>query len=124
VRRVDAARVLEGVSREEWYDMGRRMARADLFRPYAVEFLRRLRGPEEPALEVHALSANWSKDYLAGALEGLIDEKDIRTNEVLMISYFLFSLIIAHYLLLLLLLLLIICCSFTTTRPPSGPRAG
>jgi hypothetical protein len=89
VRRVEAAGLLAGLSTEQWRELGRSMARSDLLHTGAVECIRRLR--EEAAadtdcegggLALHALSANWSKDYLAGALDGLIDEQHIRTNEV------------------------------------------
>jgi hypothetical protein len=92
VRRVEAAGLLAGLSSEEWRALGRSMAGSDLLHTGAVECIRRLR--EEAAadpdrtdgegggLALHALSANWSKDFLVGALDGLIDEQHIRTNEV------------------------------------------
>ncbi|ELR11953.1 haloacid dehalogenaselike hydrolase domain containing protein [Acanthamoeba castellanii str. Neff] len=88
VRRVEAAGLLAGLSTEQWRELGRSMARSDLLHTGAVECIRRLREEAaantdcEGGLALHALSANWSKDYLAGALDGLIDEQHIRTNEV------------------------------------------
>jgi hypothetical protein len=89
VERVEAARLLEGLSSRDWRELGRQMASVDLLHARAVECIRRLQrestsagGDCREGVELHALSANWSKDFLVGALDGLIDERLIRTNEV------------------------------------------
>lgn len=95
MRRVEASRILEGLSKEEWRELGRRMGGSGLLRPGAAELIQRVRAcaahqqrkPEKEdsvgaMVEIHALSSNWSKDYLAGVLEGLVEDHHIRANEV------------------------------------------
>lgn len=88
LRRVEASCVLEGLAADEWQELGRRMARSSLLHTGAVEFIRRLRGPQdnqnaaETSIDLHVLSANWSKDFLVGLLDGIIEPNRIYTNEV------------------------------------------